>query len=157
MNIRKLDVDDVDYAYGVWCRAHKRSPGCRGASLEVYLAMYGTLLRKLIDDPTTVRLGAYDERDRLLGFLVMTPGKRVDTLHWCQVKQKLDGERVKDRRRIFFELIDAAELGERFVYTLQGPRLRSGAGAKSLDQLLVNDLRARGVTATFVALREWLK
>lgn len=157
MNIRPLDADDVGYALSVWQEAHKTSPSCRRAPWWAYRQEFGTLLRRIVDDPTTVMLGAYDNADRLLGFLVMTPGKRVHTLHWCQVKRKLGDERVLDRRRIFLDLLEAADLGPRFVYTLRGPRVTKVAGVRSLDELLVNDLRARGVTATFVALKEWLK
>jgi hypothetical protein len=84
---------------------------------------YGDAFKKLVDDSLTQMLGAYDERDRLLGFLIMTIGKRVHTLHWCQVKRKIGDDRVLDRKRIFFALLEAADLGTRFVYTLRGPRV----------------------------------
>jgi hypothetical protein len=157
MNIRPLDVEDVGYALTAWQEAHKTSPSCKRAPWWVYRVEYGAVFKTLVDDATTVMLGAYDERDRLLGFLVMTPGKRVHTLHWCQIKRKLDGERVLDRKRIFTALLEAADLGTRFVYTLRGPRVDKKLGAKSLDELLVSDLRAKGITATFVALKEWIK
>jgi hypothetical protein len=157
MIIRPLDADDVGYALTVWQEAHKTSPQCRRAPWWAYRREYGDLFKKLADDPTTVLLGAYDERDRLLGFLVMTPGKRVHTLHWCQVKRKIGDERVLDRKRIFLELLEAADLGQRFVYTLRGPRVTKVTGVRSLDELLVNDLRAKGITATYVALKEWLQ
>ncbi len=156
MNIRQLDADDVSYAAHVWQRAHKHSPTCRRESKWAYQITYGALIEKLIKEPLTVALGAYED-GQLLGFLVMTPGKRVHTLHWCHVKNKLDGERVQGRRDIFFALIDAADLGSKFVYTFQGPRVRKETGARSLDELLVADLRARGITATYVSIKEWLE
>jgi hypothetical protein len=160
MNIRPLDADDVGYALTAWQEAHKTSPGCRRAPWWAYRREYGEMFKRIVDDGLTQMLGAYDERDRLLGFLVMSIGKRVHTLHWCQVKRKItrDGaERVLDRRRIFFALLEAADLGTRFVYTLRGPRVTNIENVRSLDELLVNDLRAQGVTATYVALKEWLK
>lgn len=157
MNIRPLDADDVGYALTAWQEAHKTSPNCRRAPWWAYRQEYGAMLKRIVDDPGTAMLGAYDERDRLLGFLVMTPGTRVHTLHWCQVKRKLDGERVLERRRIFFGLLDAANLGRRFVYTLRGPRVDKATGARSLDELLAHDLRAMGVTATYVAMKEWIQ
>jgi hypothetical protein len=157
MNIRPLGEADIGYALNVWQEAHKTSPGCRRAPWWAYRREYGDLFKKIVDDLTTVMLGAYDERNRLIGFLVMTPGKRVHTVHWCQVKRKLDDERVLDRRRIFFALLDAADVGTRFVYTLRGPRVTKETGAKSLDEILVAALRDKGISATMVPLKEWLK
>lgn len=157
MEIRPLDADDVGYALVAWQHAHKTSPNCRRAPWWSYKREYGALFRQLVDDASTVMLGAYDDQQRLLGFLVMTPGKRVHTLHWCQVKRKLGDERVLDRRRIFLELIEAAKLGSRFVYTLRGPRVAKQTGARSLDEIMVELLRAKGTTATYVALKEWLQ
>ncbi len=156
MNIRELDAVDEGYALTAWQNAHKRSPGCRRAPWWAYRREYGDLLTRLVNDPSTRMLGA-SGGDGLLGFLVATPGKRVHTLHWCQVKQKLAGVRVKRRREIFFDLLSAAQLGRQFVYTLQGPRVRKETGARSLDELLVADLRERGITATYVSMKEWLK
>lgn len=157
MIIRALDESDTGYALTAWQEAHKTSPSCRRAPWWAYKQEYGALFRRILDDAFTVKLGAYDEQDRLLGFLVMTLGKRIHTLHWCQVKRKLGDERVLDRKRIFDELIDAAELGSRFVYTLRGPRVSKETGARSLDELLAAGLRARGISATYVSLKEWLQ
>jgi hypothetical protein len=154
MIVRALDEADIGYAIKVWSEAHKTSPSCRRAPWWAYRLEYVEMFKKIVDDAHTRMLGAYDEHDRLLGFLIMTPGKRVHTLHWCQVKRKLDDERVPDRRHIFDALIEAADLGSRFVYTLRGPRLDGGG---SLDERLAADLRARGVSATFVALKDYLK
>lgn len=157
MQIRSLDADDVGYALTAWQEAHKTSPGCKRAPWWAYRREYGDLFKQIVNDASTVMLGAYDERERLLGFLVMTPGKRVHTLHWCQVKNKIAGERVQDRRGIFFDLIEAAGLSPLFAYTLRGPRVAKETGARSLDELLVADLRARGITATHVSMKEWLQ
>lgn len=156
MNIRPLDADDVGYALVAWREAYKQAPGVSRLPWEYYRTVYAPMLKRLIDDPSTELLGAY-EGNTLLGFLVMTRGKRVHTLHWCQIKNKVDGRRVRDRRELFFKLLDAADLGSRFVYTLRGPRCRKETGARSLDELLVADLRKRGVVATLVPLKEWLK
>lgn len=157
MNIRPLRVEDRGYAITAWSEAHKTSPSCARASWRAYKLEYVAMFKKLVDDPTTVMLGAYDGLDQLLGFLVMTPGKRVDTLHWCHVKNKLGGKRVPDRRDLFFRLLEAADLGPRFAYTLRGPKCRKETGARSLDELLVAALRDKGISATHVPLREWLR
>lgn len=159
MNIRLLDAADIGYAIDAWQQAHMTSPSCRRAPRWAYRIKYGTIIKRLADDPSTRMLGAYDERG-LLGFLVMTPGKRVRTVHWCHTRLRLN-DRTKlqsvERRVIFFALLDAADLGSSFAYTFQGPRVRKETGAKSLDQLLVADLRARGVTATYISIEEYLK
>lgn len=157
MIIRPLRDEDRGYALTAWSEAHKTSPGCARAPWFAYKIEYVSMFKKIIDDPTTVMLGAYDGVDQLLGFLVMTPGKRVDTLHWCQVKKKIGDQRVPERRDLFFRLLEAADLGPRFAYTLKGPRCRKETGARSLDELLVADLRARGITATYVSMKEYLK
>lgn len=157
MNIRPLRAEDVGYAITAWQEAHKTSPTARRAPWWAYKREYGDVFKQIVDDPATIMLGAYDGVDQLLGFLVMTPGKRVNTLHWCQVKRKLAGKRVPERRDLFFRMLKAADLGARFAYTLRGPHVAKETGARSLDELLVNDLRAKGVTATYIALKEWLK
>ncbi len=157
MNIRPLDTEDVGYALRAWQEAHKTSPGCDRAAWWAYKVEYGAMFKRIVNDPTTEMLGAYNTAGQLLGFLVMTRGKRIHTLHWCQVKNKLDGKRVPDRRDIFFALIDEAKLGSSFAYTLRGPRCRKGAGARSLDELLVVALRERGTNATHISLKDWLK
>lgn len=154
MEIRPLDAADRGYALTAMREAHKTSPGCARAPWWTYKLEYGAMLGELINAPSTVLLGAYE--DALLGFLVMTPGKRCPALHWVQVKSKVDGARVAFRRDIAFELIAAAKLGPRFIYTLRGPRCRQD-DAKSLDEVLVRALRERGVHATFVHIKEWLK
>lgn len=157
MRIRSLDADDVGYALVSWQEAHKLSPECRKAPWWAYRLEYGTLIKRLVDDSSTELLGAYDGLEQLLGFLAMTRGKRMHVLHWCQIKNKLGGKRVPERRELFHRLVEAADLGPRFVYTLRGPRCRKETGVRSLDELLVADLRARGVIATYVSLKEWLK
>lgn len=157
MIIRPLKEEDIGYALTSWAECHKTSPGCRRAPWWSYRREYVDLFKKIVDDPATVMLGAYDGADRLLGFLIMTPGKRVHAVHWCQIKRKLDGKLVPERRDLFFRLLEAAELGQRFVYTLRGPRVDAKTGAKSLDEILVNDLRAKGVAATYIPLKEYLQ
>ncbi len=157
LNIELLHDDDRGYALEATMEAHKNSPGCDRAPWWVYKIKYGAMLKTVFNADTTVALGAYED-NRLLGFLVMTPGKRVATCHWCQVKGRIDGTRVLDRRGIMFALLKAADLGPRFIYTLRGPRCsKSKYGVRSLDELLAAELRARGQAATYVELKEWIK
>lgn len=145
MNIRPLDAGDVGYALSSWWASHKDV--MRIKPWDVYKAAFGPTFKKIVGDTSTVLLGAYDA-DKLLGWLVMTPGKRVDTVHWVYVKHELGGSRVR-RRGVMTALLEAADLGTNFVYTLR-PR-------RKLDEALVAAIRARGATATFVPLKEFLK
>lgn len=160
MNIRKLDPDDVGYALFSWREGAKKAPGVDRLPWTYYKDTLVREFEKILDDPRTRLLGAYDEHENLLGWLVMTPGKRVHTVHWVHVKHALDGERIR-RRGIMLALLDAAELGSRFIYTLRARRDRAtlpdGNKTKSLDESLVVALRDKGVSATYVSMKEWLK
>jgi hypothetical protein len=161
MIIRALDPGDVGYALYSWREGHKKAPGADRMPWSYYKDTLGHAFEKLLNDPTSKLLGAYSEDDgTLLGWLISTPGKRVHTLHWVHVKHTLEGQRIR-RNGVMMALIEAAELGPRFVYTLRArrdrARLPDGNYTKSLDESLVAALRAKGVTPTFVALKEWLK
>lgn len=157
MNIRSLDTDDAGYALFSWREGHKKSPSHERMPWSYYKDTLGHAFQKILDDPTTKMLGAYDPSG-LRGWIAVTPGKRVSTVHWVHVKHTLeDGTRGR-RQGVMMALLDAAELGPQFVYTLRGRRLeRDARPMKSLDEAIVAALRAKGVTATYVALKDWLK
>lgn len=159
MNVRPLDKADYGYALFTWREGAKKAPTLSRLPWSYFKDTLGHAFEKLLDDPTSRVLGAY-EGDKLLGWLVMTPGKRVHALHWVHVKYELDGERIR-RRGVMTALLKAADLGKNFVYTLRARRDRAplpdGSMTKSLDESLVIALRAEGLTATFVALRDYLK
>lgn len=172
MIVRNLDPADYGYALFTWREGAKKAPGVDRMPWSYFKDTTVRELEKLLDDPSSVVLGAYTEardalvapfllgENKLVGWLVMTPGKRVHTLHWVHVKHELDNVRVR-RRGVMTELIDAAHLGKQFVYTLRARRDRAqlpdGSFTKSLDESLAVALRARGMTATYVPLKEWLK
>lgn len=160
MIIRPLDREDYGYALYSWRESHKAAPTVDRMPWSYYKDTCGHAFEKLVDDPTTRALGAYTADGKLLGYMIMTPGKRVHTLHWVYVKYELDGERLR-RRGLMMKLVEGAELGKNFVYTLHARRDRAplpdGSTSKSLDETLVVALRGKGVTATYVPLKEWLK
>lgn len=157
MIVRPLDADDVGYALYSWREGHKKSPSHERMPWAYYKDTLGHAFERILNDPATRLLGAYTDENKLVGWLAMTPGKRVHTVHWVHVKHELDGVRTR-RRGTMTALLNAADLGSRFIYTLRGRRLeRDARPLKSLDEVLVASLRARGVTATFVPLSEWLK
>lgn len=159
MNVRKLDQADYGYALFTWREGHHKSPGFCRLPWSYYKDTCVRDFEKLLDDSSSIVLGAYSHEEKLLGWLLATPGKRVHTLHWVHVKHELEGKPMR-RRGVMTALLEAANLGSQFAYTLHGRLLdradRTG-GVKSLDEILVAALRARGVTATYVPLKEWLK
>ena len=160
MNIRPLDTEDRGYALFTWRESAKKAPGLDRVPWAYYRDAIVPAFAKILDDPTTRLLGAYTHDDKLIGWIAMTPGKRVHTVHWVHTKHELDGKRMR-RRGVMMELLNAADLGSRFVYTCRAKRdrgvLPDGTATKSLDETLVHVLRAEGVTATFVPMKEWLK
>lgn len=146
MNIRPLDTEDRGYALFSWREGHKKSPGLDRVPWSYFKDTVVPTLGKIIDDPGNVLLGAYD--NKLLGWLAMSPGKRVHTLHWIHVKHD------ERRKGVMMSLLNAADLGQRFIYTFRAKRLR-GQDAKSLDELLVSALRDKGISATFMSHKEW--
>lgn len=163
MIIKPIEDRDRGYVLFSWREGAKRAPSLDRLPWSYFRDTYGHAFGTVLDDPTTRVLGAYtDDSDegKLIGWLLMSPGKRVSTVHWVHVKPELDGEQTR-RRGTMTALLDAAQLGKNFVYTLHAKRNRAklpdGSTSKSLDETLVAALRARGITATFVAIKEWLK
>jgi GNAT superfamily N-acetyltransferase len=152
---RPLDEADRGYALFSMREGHKKSPGCDRVPWSYYKNVWGGMFEKIFDDPKTRLLGAYTVEGPLAGWLVMMPGKRVHTLHWVHVKHK------HRRQGLMTALLDAAELGPRFAYTLHARRdrvtLPDNTKTKSLDESLVFALRSRGVSATFIPLQEYIK
>lgn len=163
MNIRKLDEADRQYALFSWRESAKKAPEYDRVPWGYYKDAVVPTFQKLLE--TGVVLGAYTAEGALVGWLAMTPGKRVHTVHWCHVKHELDDIRMR-RRGVMLALLDAADLGERFIYTSRARRLtrderakqpQALAHAKTLDELLVAALREKGVAATHISLKEWLQ
>lgn len=159
LTIRDLANEDKGYAISSWRESHKQAPGVDKIPWSFYKREYGAMISRLVDDPTTSLIGAY-VGDKLAGWLALTYGKRVNTVHWAHTKFALDGQRLR-RHGVMTALLDAADAGTPFVYTMRGAKRRitlpDGSKTKSLDEALVAWLRSRGQVATFVPLQEWLK
>lgn len=157
--IRELDDRDKGYALSSWRESHKAAPGCDRVPWSYYKHEWGTKLASIINDRNTLLIGAYRD-DKLHGWLAATEGKRVDTLHWVHVKYELDGVHLR-RQGLMLALIDAADLGDSFLYTCKARKDRAplpdGSMSKTLDESLVAALAGRGVTATYIPLKDWLR
>lgn len=150
MNIRELDPDDRGYVISSWREGHKQAPKMCRVPWSYYKYSHGALIKQAFDGAEV--LGAYVE-DVLIGYVVFTRGKRVHTLHWLYVK--------KDARKngIATALLEAADLGKRFAYTLEGPKHKvryADREYRSVDLFLVAWLRARGTTAVYSPLKDFL-
>lgn len=157
--IRNLDPEDVGYALVSWRESHKAAPGADSMPWSYYKHAYGSLFQKILNDPASRLLGAYDEDNKLLGWLAMSPGRSVNTLHWVHVKYELSGTKLR-RRGLMYSLIEAADLGPRFIYTLRARRKKSPGDEtiKTFDEILARVLlRDKNMVATYVALKEWVK
>ena len=159
MIVQRVAPEDLGYVLFSWREGHKKSPDASRMPWAYYKATYAQRFAEILNDPSTVLLGGYED-GKLVGWIVVTPGKRVSTVHWIHVKHEMNGERTR-RRGVMTRLLEAAELGTKFVYTLRARRDRAhlpdGSITKSLDESLVAALRDTGVTATYVPLKEWLK
>lgn len=160
ITIRKLRDDDKGYAISSWRESYKQAPGVDRVPWPYFKATVGADIANIVNNPNTVLLGAYDHADRLLGWIAMTPSKRMQTVHWIYVKHKVDNQGMR-RRGIASALLEAANVGRTFLYTLHARRHRArlpdGSTSKSFDETLVAALRAKGIIASYLALKEWLK
>lgn len=77
------------------------------------------------------------------GWLAYSPGRRVDTVHWTHARYAVR------KRGVMRQLVDAAQLKPRIVYTLRG--------ARQSHEWIVPWLAGRGVTAAYEPLREWME
>ena len=151
LEIRVLDQDDLPYVLSSWRESHKAAPKVDKMLWSQYKIKFGGLFRELLTREKVI--GAYRNLE-LLGFLVTSPGKRINVLHWVQCKfQDTSGTNLR-RQGVMTALLDAADLGQRFIYTL---RARKEPGRKSFDETLVAMLATRGQTAVFTDLLEWIK
>lgn len=157
IDIRPLDPNDYVYARACWRESHKQAPGVDRVPWAYYKHEYGQLFEDISTREITKMIAAY-RGSELLGWLCMTPGKRVHTLHWVHVRHTDSAGNELRRRGLMGELFEAAQLGSRFIYTLRGRRLsRSKDGFKSLDEPLVKWLASRDIVATYVPLLQWVK
>lgn len=158
LEIRDLDARDRGYVISSWREVHKQAPETVRLPWQYYNFRYGKLIKQVFDAPNTSLIGAYDG-PTFVGWLAVTYGKRVDTLHWVHTRHDVDGVGYR-RRGIMTKLLEAAEIGSPFVYTLHGPKTRhkrDDGKRSSLDELLAKHLRERNIIASYIPLEEWLK
>lgn len=151
-SIRPPVEADLAFILASWRSAHRDSQK-QTLPWTVYKQTYGTLIKMLLSRADVHVLAAYDSTlpagQDLAGWIAWTPGARVATLHFVYVR--------KSHRRVGLArgLADAAQLGNRLVYTFRGTWLhRKRLGA---DDVLRLAAEKHGVSATFVPVSEFLR
>lgn len=165
--VRPLAEAERQYALSAWREAHHSQPSVCAVPWSIYKRTYGAQFELILRDPRTLALGAYAPdgpygeggavaSGECLGFLVATPGARVDVLHWVQVRFRDRANRELRRRGIMTALLRAADLGDRWIYTLKARRIRGKR--VTLDKVLASALVGMGLgTATYVPIQDWLR
>lgn len=173
--LRPLADADIRYAVSSWRESYKDSSAqFARAPWSMYKATVGKQIADLIVAPSTKTLGAFADDGRVIGWIAYAPGRSISTVHWCHTRFKLEtpaGDEKCRRRGVMTMLLEAAELGKRFAYTMRGPRrvlhhggqgrssdaARRGVSGQTADVAIADWLRKRGITAAFVSLEEWLR
>ena len=131
------------------------------AAIDHVLAL--PMTRVLVAHHDTARATSRDGADlgpAVLGWLVWTTGRGWPTVHYAYTRHAL-GDVDWRRRGVMSELVDAAELGSRVVYTHKGEHARGSLRARSyyprpLDEEVAAWARRRGMAVAYVPLEEWI-
>lgn len=148
-------AEDLTYAAAKFSEDYKYSPEARGMSYATYKRLIVPDLCAAIRRRDTRVIGAYIGR-HLVGFLAYQPGRRVTTVHWLRVRTGLGRPpetTLLRKQRIATRLVDAAQLGDRIVYTHRGPRVRGSD--ETSDEWIARWLARRGQHAAFQSYQEW--
>lgn len=170
--LRPSCENDMRYLLSSWLEEYKYSSGrFAAAPWAMYRPHVGPQLRAALEAPRVTRIVAELPSGKIAGWIAFTPGKTISAVHWVHTRGALDGVKLR-RRGIMSALLEAAELGKRFVYTHKGPKktkTRGGRnadfdarltrvvpGSPNTDETIALYLRSRGVTAVYVPYEEWL-
>ncbi|MGN6107244.1 MAG: hypothetical protein ACTHU0_19205 [Kofleriaceae bacterium] len=164
LEIREMGPDDLAFVRATWRESYKHAPVVERMPWPAYRARICPVLYSLIERHDVSLIGAYDMDNRILGWLAWSPGRSISTVHWAYTRDHMGEEKLR-RRGIMTTLLDAADLGPRFLYTHKGEHRRGGGGAdrrrryfpRPLDEEVVDWLRSRGQIAVHEDIHEWLK
>ena len=180
--LRPARREDLAYCRGSWAEGYKHSPDNGRMSWRVYKQHVVPRLHATLYRDDTQALAAYLGAD-IVGWPAYVPGQRVSTVHWIHTRFAVwdparctqDGcaiagnsvahgarcpghaqnlERLR-RRGIMTALVDAAQLGDRIVYTHRGATPKHRGIRETSDEWICRWLRRRGINAAYVPMEEW--
>jgi hypothetical protein len=174
IRIAAPDDNARPYIRKTWAESFHRAPGQSHRRFRSYKRDAYATIDRLLGDPSTRALVATspdafiecvsgDPATRvpaIVGWIVWTPRPGIDTVHYIYVRHEAGGIEWK-RRGVMTALVETADLARRVAYTHKGEqRVGSYWSGKdlprSLDEVIVDWLRERGVTAVYEPVGEWL-
>jgi hypothetical protein len=153
--VRRALPEDRPYVLSSWTEGYKLAPKMRDLSWAMYKQAVVPELTAVLDrSDVQVLVAIAPTALNIVGWIAFTRGRRVSTVHWVHVRYRVgQGEKLRGRT-VMRQLLDSAELGDRWAYTHRGPYPKQGP-RESADAGIARALAKRGVTAAFVPWKEW--
>lgn len=148
---------DIGYCLGSWREALKTAKGNQRVPWGVFRRAVTPQLTDIINasEVLCATMG-----DAVVGWIAFQRGRLVNACHWVHTRYEDRSGALLRRRGIMTALFDAADLGERLIYTHRGglPRHpRPEQKRQTTDEIVRRWLASRGVTAVHVPYQEWIK
>lgn len=151
--IRPALAADLEYIIGSWTEGYKNAPRNSKLTWQIYKQHVKPKLIDALRRPETQILVA--DAGAVVGWIAFAPPQpRCATVHWVHTRHQVGSGPVLRKHGVMRSLLDAAQLGSRFVYTHKGPRPVNRGGPPA-DEWIVRWLAGRGVTAAYVPMEEW--
>lgn len=148
---------DIGYCLGSWREALMTAPGNRRIPKGAFRRAITPQLTNIIN-ASEILCATVD--GVIVGWIAFQRGRFVNACHWVHTRyEDADGAPLR-RRGIMSALFDAADLGERFLYTHRGGKPRHPHledKRHTTDEIVRRWLARRGVTAVYVPYQEWIK
>lgn len=154
VDVRTPVADDLGYIRRCWLESYKHAPQMDRLPWPVFKQTAGKVIDHLLGRNDVHLLAGYEPEGKVVGWCAWTPGRAVSTLHWVYVRHSID-EHPMRRRSVATQLLTAAQLGKRVVYTFHGSKRSRGLPA--LDVPLSEWAKRQGVTATYAPVEEFLR
>lgn len=119
--IRPATDDDMPYIRGKFAEGYKHASNALGKMpWPAYKRDVRPRLYAALDDAEVI---VADLHGAVAGWLAISRGRRVDAVHWMATRLRVgaDGELLQ-RRGVMRQLVAAAGLRDRVVYTHRGPK-----------------------------------
>lgn len=119
--VRPARTDELAYCRGSFAEGFKLSANALGKM--PWTAYKRDVRPRLTACLAAAELLVADLDGDIAGWIALTRGRRVDTVHWIATRLRIgvDGPSLR-RHGIARRLVDAAQLKDRIVYTHRGPK-----------------------------------